>query len=153
MIPSPKWRVERRRLNPQGAGNVLVETEFMAGAAVAFNTLEVATTQWRSPSPSLRSQRIGCHHHTGGLNSDGHRSGRHQGLRHHPGPLRITSSRHSGFILGNDIAMMRMRSTANKILHFVSLINTNPPRGGVLFISDWSPAPRTRPAVLASPGC
>ena len=126
MTPSPKWRVERRRLNPQRAGNVFVETEVTAGDAVAFNTLEDATTHWRSPSPSLRSpQRIGCHHHTGGLNSDGHCSGRHQGLRHHPGSLLcITSSRRSGFILGNDIAMMRMRSTANKILHFVSLINS-----------------------------
>merc|ERR1711879_643269 len=64
-IPSPKWRVERRRLNPRRTGNVSVEIEFTAGAAVAFNTLEDATTHWRSPSPSLRSpQRIGCHHHT-----------------------------------------------------------------------------------------
>merc|ERR1711941_6442 len=90
VIPSPKWRVERRRLNPRRTGNVLVETEVTA-AAVAFNTLEDATTHWRSPSPSLRSpQRIGCHHHTGGLNSDGHCSGRHQGLRHHP-PDRFAS--------------------------------------------------------------
>merc|ERR1711879_579097 len=48
VTPSPKWRVERRRLNPQRTGNVLVETEFTA-AAVAFNTLEDATTHWRSP--------------------------------------------------------------------------------------------------------
>ena len=137
MTPSPKWRVERRRLNPQRAGNVIVETEFTAGAAVASNTLEDATTHWRSP------QRIGCHHHTGGLNSDDHCSERYQGLRHHPGSLLcITSSRRSGFILGNDNTMM-MRSTANKILHFVSLINSNPPRGGVLFISDRCLAPKT----------